>query len=53
MRRNSLSSADRAIQNLIATYAFLVDDGDTWRFAAREVSTDLVGDVSHHRRTAG
>jgi 3-phenylpropionate/cinnamic acid dioxygenase small subunit len=25
--------------------------GDTWRFASRQVSTDLVGDISHHRRT--
>jgi 3-phenylpropionate/cinnamic acid dioxygenase small subunit len=23
---------------------------DGWQFASREVSTDLVGDVSHHRR---
>lgn len=26
--------------------------GECWRFASREVSTDLVGDVSHHRRVA-
>jgi 3-phenylpropionate/cinnamic acid dioxygenase small subunit len=27
--------------------------GGTWRFTSREVSTDLVGDVSHHVKVAG
>jgi hypothetical protein len=42
-------SVHRAIENLIARYAELVDDGD---FAQRHVRIDLVGDLSKHLRHA-
>ncbi|MET9559393.1 MULTISPECIES: hypothetical protein [Streptomyces] len=49
----SMSSA-RQIENLIARYSHLVDEGDfarrdgTWSFARREVTIDFTGDTRYH-----